>query len=111
MRLEVCHSLIAISFVGFFLSLWIRDRERARICRGADGVMRGSVASAAWLSVSGNLLQSIQSKRIALLHENLNLLSTDLRKRYGRYQMIRLIPVFFLAALVIIGITSRWLCA
>jgi hypothetical protein len=100
--------LAILSFFGFFLSLWFRDRERKALCQAADAFMRESPSQNAWLATYDALLHSTaQMNRVALLRKSLDILPDDIRRHLRRYNLIRLLPVVFLLVMISVGLMSN----
>jgi hypothetical protein len=74
--------------------------------------MRSSDANSEWVATYDIVLfSSAQSKRIALVGRNKNVLPDALQARYRRHQAIRFLPVALFSAIVLAGFVSRWVCA
>jgi hypothetical protein len=100
--------IAVLSFVGFLVSLWFRDRERRTLCRVADAFMRESSAREAWLATYDKLLHSsAQMARVAILRKNLDILPNVIRHCLRRYYFIRLLPVVFLVVMISVGLISK----
>jgi hypothetical protein len=106
--MNVLWCLAALSVVGFFVSLWFRDRERRSLCRIADAFMRESDAREAWLATYEKTLHSTaQMARVAILTKSKDLLPNPIRDHLRRYYRVRVLPVLFLIVMVAVGLIAN----
>ena len=92
---------IGLLLAAFWVSLWVRDRARQRLCRAADSAMRASDARGEWAATRDRVLYSVaQMQRVRIIKKNLDQLPGQLKAEYQRYQWIRAVPVILLAAII-----------
>ncbi len=100
--------LAALSFLGSLVSLWFRDRARARLFHAADPFMRESRAQAEWVATYDRLLYSAAAKqRMAILRRHSEMLPNALRDLLRRYLVFRMTPLLCLAVMAVAGLIGN----